>query len=135
MPITISYENNSFSISSSFNKDLNMSPLEKDASEIFMSLICDSVDCSKVHFERKSDSYISMIYGEYNDFLRFKISERTKWLSIRLCKEDCYANIENPLFSAQKNKKQFHWKSQFSSLSDLENYKSFLINACLKNQM
>ncbi len=133
MSITISLENGKLSISSSFEKELNMSPLEREASEVFISLICDSVDCSKVRIERKSDSYISMIYGEYNDFLRFKISKNTKWLSIRLCKEDSINNINNPLFEAQTNKKQLHWKSKFSSLADLPKYKSFLVNSCLKN--
>ena len=133
MPITISFENGVPSISSSFEKTLNLSTFEKDAVDIFMSLLCDSVDCSKIRLERRSESYVSMFYGDHNDFLRFKMSEKTKWISIRLCPEDCSSNIDNPLFSAQKNKKQLHWKSQILSLSDLPIYKSFLINACLKN--
>ena len=133
MSIIISLENGVVSVSSTFHKELNMSSLEQEASEIFVSLLSDSVDCSKIRLERKSNSYISMIYGEYNDFLRFKFSEKTKWLSIRLCEEDRSKHLENPMFSAQANKNQFHWKSKIDSLSELVNYKDFLINACLKN--
>ena len=134
MPITISYENGSISVKSSFEKELNMSPLEQEASELILSLLHDSVDCSKIRLERRSDSYVSMFYGENNNFLRFKLSDKTKWLSIQMCYEDRIDNIDNPLFSAQKNKNQFHWKSQFTSLSDLQKYKTFLVNACLMCQ-
>lgn len=133
MPITISCENGFISVSSSFDKELDMSPLEEEFSKIIISLISDSVDASKIRLERRSDAYVSMFYGEHNDFLRFKLSEKTKWISIRMSKDDQLENIDNPLFSAQKNKKQFHWKSQIMDIEDFSIYKPFLVNACLDN--
>lgn len=133
MPITISFENGSVSISSSFDKELNMSSLEEAFSKTIISLLSDSVDTSQIRLERRSDAYVSMFYGEYNDFLRFKLSEKTKWISIRMSRDDQLENIDNPLFSAQKNKKQFHWKSQIADIEDFSIYKSFLVNACLDN--
>ena len=117
-------------VSSSFDKELSMNDEETQAFEIFKSLLSDSVDMSKITIERRSYDYLSVFFGK-NDFLRFRFSPRTKWLSIRLAFPDRAPNMENPLFAAQKNKKQSHWKSKVDSLDDLPKYKDFLVAACI----
>ena len=113
------------------DKELVLTELEESALETIYSLLSNDVDLSKMHLEKNADAYTSLFYGEYNDFLRFKISDRTKWISIRMAPCDRENNLDNPLFVAQKNKKQLHWKSKIDSIDDLSQFKCYFVNACL----
>lgn len=79
--------------------------------------------------ERRSDSYLSVVLGS-NDFLRFKYSSRTKWISLDLPKDVATANVDNPIFSAQKNKAQRHWKAALSSLDDVDQMADLIVSSC-----
>lgn len=133
MPISFSFDEHSVTISSSFDKELNMSDLEEEFYNSILELLSDTIDTSLIRVERRSDAYVSAIYGENNNFLRFKLSDKTKWISIFLTFDDKKDNMDNPLFEAQKNKKQFHWKSKLSNSKDYSVYKQFLINSCLEH--
>lgn len=91
-------------------KELCLSPEEENLVEIVMGYLADSVDVSMLGLEKRSNDYTTFVYGGINDFLRFKYSSRAKWISLRLPAAIQKDNLENPLFSAQKNKKQLHWK-------------------------
>ena len=114
-------------------KELNMTDLEENAYNKILNLISDSADLSKVHLEKNSDAYTSLVYGKYNDFVRFKLTERTKWISIRMIPSDRQANKDNPLFADQKNKNQLHWKVKIKNIDEISSYQKFIINACLLN--
>lgn len=131
MSIKIGYDSksNTFYLSSMFEKELNTTPFESEAIKKIIALLPDSVDNNKLRIERRSNSYISIFYGN-NDFLRLKFSEKTKWISIRLSQEDMKLNLNNPLFAAQTNKNQFHWKARVSSIDELEQFRPFLISSC-----
>ncbi len=109
----------------SWEKDLNPTPEESD----FLSLVLPWLPAASVVVERRSDDYLSVICGN-NDFLRFKLTPRTKWLSLNLPFEIRDNYKESPLFAAQKKKSAIHWKASLSSLSDVENYKDLIIASC-----
>ena len=83
-----------------------------------------------VHVVCNSSNYISIVCGEFNDFLRLKYADRSKWISIRLSPEDKAMNINNSLFESQKNKNQLHWKATIHSISDLDSFKDLIVRSC-----
>lgn len=112
-------------------KELSLTSDEEVLLEIIFSFLSDSVEVSMLGIEKRSNDYTSVIYGGLNDFLRFKYTSRTKWISLRLPISIQKENINNPLFSLQKNKRQLHWKAALSSLDDLEKFKPFIIASCV----
>lgn len=127
--ITIGYDFESNEIILNQPREVSLNPIEKRAVEIILGFFPAS-EVSKIHLEKLSDNYTSVFYGDANDFLRFKFTDRTKWLSIRLSSKDKEENLFNPLFSAQSNKKQLHWKAKISDLSELNNFKPFILGSC-----
>lgn len=116
-------------IESIFDKDLNVNSDEEAAFKIIYSFLpCDLLD--RVFIERRSKDYISMFCGA-NDFLRLKYSTRSKWLSLRLPHDVAALNVDNPLFSAQTNKNQLHWRGNLQSLDDLKLFKNLIISSCV----
>ena len=132
MSITISFDSdkNVVSITSDFEKSLSMNEYESQLLEIVLSFLSSSEHFEKLHVERRSRDYISLICDE-NDFFRFKYSDRSKWCSIRLPKSLQLSNQDNELFEAQKNKNQLHWKADLNSMSVLESLKPFIIESCM----
>lgn len=112
-------------------KELSLTSDEETLLETVCLFIADHVDVSMLGIEKRSNDYTSIIYGGMNDFLRFKYTSRTKWISLRLPISLQKENENNPLFSAQKNKRQLHWKASLSSLDDLEALKPFIIASCV----
>lgn len=101
-----------FTVTSQFEKDLEINEDEKKIAEHFYNLIGEAAPIS---LERRSSSYLSLCLGG-DDFLRFKYTDRAKWIAL-----DSWAvkiNDDNPLFISQKNKKQRFWKAELSDLSD-----------------
>lgn len=86
---------------SQFQKDLNANEKELLVAEHFISVINAAKPDVVVTLERKSDNYLSLCLKE-NDFLRFKYTDRTKWLSI----DTTYLNLEedDERFVAQKTR-------------------------------
>lgn len=109
-------------------RSVELTPLEQDAVNAILSFF-PTDQLSQIHLEKRSDSYTSMVHGERNDFLRFKLTDRTKWISVRLTPSDADANISNPLFAAQSNKNMAHWKAKISKVSDISQFKTFILNA------
>ena len=79
---------------------------------------------------KRSENYLSVVLG-HNDFLRFKFTKKAKWVSLRLPSNLAKQNQQNPLFAAQKNKAQFHWKSELNDLADLDALSDFIIASCV----
>ncbi len=120
----------SVSIDSILDKELNINDDEKDVVKIIFSFLTPPENSENIYLDRRSDNYISMFCGK-NDFLRLKYSERAKWISLRLPRALAKSNIENPLFDAQSNKKQQHWRADIKSLDDLYLLKDFIIASCV----
>ena len=113
-------------------RDINLNDDEKSFVAIIFDMLKDNVDVSKLRVTRKSDNYATIEVQKsdyFFDLIRFKYTERTKWISILLCNNDREKYSGDPLFEAQKKKTQFHWKSKMNSLNDLYKYKELLVNA------
>lgn len=93
-------------------------------------LLKSGVNEKYLGIERKSNSYATIvIVGERPvDLIRFKYGARAKWIAVPLTREDAKSNVDNPLFAAQKNKKQLMWKANISSMSDVDKFIPFVIN-------
>lgn len=113
------------------NRVVCLNDEEQKFIDMIYSFLASYVDLSNLRLDKRSDNYTSLIYGEYNDFLRFRLSPRTKWLSLRLPSDIKADNIDNPLFDAQKNKNQFHWKAKLNSLEDVVDFKDFIVASCV----
>ena len=93
-------------------------------------LLKSGVNEKYIRIERKSNSYATIvIVGERPvDLIRFKYGARAKWIAVPLTRDDAKNNIDNPLFTAQKNKKQLMWKANISSISDVDKFIPFVLN-------
>lgn len=116
-------------IESIFEKVLNMTPDEEAAFKIIYSFLPSEL-LKHISIERRSNDYISLCCG-VNDFLRLKYSTRSKWLSLRLPRSIAEQNIGNPLFAAQTNKKQLHWRGNLKTLTDLDAFRDFIVSSCV----
>ncbi len=109
----------------SWEKELNPTPEESD----FLAVVLPLLPAANVVVERRSDNYLSVVCGN-NDFLRFKLTPRTKWLSLNLPREIRSDYKESPLFASEKKKTAIHWKAALTSLSDVDKYKDLIIASC-----
>lgn len=109
-------------------KELNPSIYEQEAYKFILNLICNQRDCENLSLERRSDDYLSIVIGEY-DFLRFKLTDRTKWLSVLIPPNLKSKYFDSPLFKEQKNKNQIQWKSKFNDISELGHYKQVILDS------
>lgn len=96
----------------------------------FMELIDSWCKNERLEFARRSDNYISALCG-MNDFLRFKLADKTKWFSICLPPDLRKEYISSPLFAQQEPKDRAHWKIKFKTVDDLEPYKDIISKSCI----
>lgn len=101
--------------------------MEKKICEQVIELLSNYYDKDKFGIENRSQDYTSLIFCD-NDFFRVKYTDRSRWISIRLAKED--RNEDDPRFAAQKKKTQLHWKADITSAEDINKFEDVLINAC-----
>jgi hypothetical protein len=127
--LSVNSTTGSVEVSCLFDKDLNINENEERAFNIISSFLPSDL-LEFISIERRSKDYISMFCGE-NDFLRLKYSDRSKWISLRLPADIAAKNIDNPLFAAQQNKNQFHWRAKLNSLDDLSLFKDFVVSSCV----
>lgn len=97
--------------------------------EIIKILQKNNVDTSTVKLMNKSEDYITLVNLKEYDILRFKLTDRTKWVTIMIPYKDRKKEIDNSLFKDQKNKKQIYWKAKLNSYMDINKYEQFIINA------
>lgn len=112
---------------SHIEKDLNANEKELFVAEHFISVIKAAKPDMKVTLERRSENYLSLCVGE-NDFLRFKFTDRTKWISIDTTYLDLAEDDER--FTAQKNKRQRHWKAAIDNILSLSDFDELVVAAC-----
>lgn len=101
--------------------------LEAAAIEIVSNIVF-SHSGKKVGVERRSDSYISLLCEDGRDFLRVKLTERTKWFSIDswfLSDEDKNDNRLSDYCGCKSR----HWKIKLSNVADLAKYEDLIYKA------
>ena len=108
-----------------------LTPQEQAFIDSFFNLLQDSIDTEKLNITKNSDSYTTITYTshEVHDIVRFKLTDKTMWVSVFMTKENATNNITNPIFEAQKNKKQLYWKSNLKLPDDCSFLKPCVIDA------
>ena len=125
--ITLGFDSSSGAfVKSQFDKDLNINDDEKHIANHFMSVIFDKHPSATLSIEQRSNNYISLCSGRY-DFLRFKYTDRARWLSIDAI--PAQISEDDPRFSAQTNKRARHWKAKIKDLSELSSFDDLVIAA------
>ena len=127
MQIEISVDNllkTGNAVRGSWQKELNPTVEEDDFLARLLPLLPRDVV-----IERRSDDYLSVVC-ENNDFLRFKLTPRTKWLSLNLPRDLRKQYESDDLFAAQKKKSTIHWKATITDASDVDKFKDLIIAAC-----
>lgn len=111
----------------------DLSDMENQIINIVRKFLSDSPYIEKFNVEQRSDSYVTLLC-EQNDFMRFKYSPRAFWVSLRLPVAVAKENINSPLFAAQQNKRQLHWKTSITSIDEIENIKDFIKLSFVTNE-
>lgn len=128
MEIKIGYDFNNNDFRFTDEKEINedeyniLNSIKKELSGFF--------DASNFKIVKNSDDYSTLQYKNI-DIARIKYTDRAKWISIFIsgeCKKD---NINNPLFSKEKNKNKVHWKSDLEN-NNISIYMPFLKKSCIK---
>lgn len=112
-------------------RELNLNDAERHlALYVAESLVESGVNADVLSVERRSDDYATLTTcGErVMDLMRFKVTPRVSWACVPLTREDAKANMDNPLFAAQRNKKQLMWKCNIESLADVDALIPFIVN-------
>lgn len=109
----------------SWHKELTPSPEETT----FIKFVFSLFPVNSVSVDKRSNNYLSIIF-QNNDFLRFKLTSNTKWISLDLPYELRPKYINSPLFAAQSKKTVRHWKAKLNTVSDMEKYKELIIASC-----
>lgn len=105
--------------------------LERDFIKHVESVLseCFNNDFS-VRIEQHSQDYLSMMVGDYTDFIRFKCTDRTKWFSVSLSpskrKEE---GIETRFTTCKPTIR--HWKAKLRTVEDISTYSDIIKDAYL----
>ena len=129
MGITIGIDQNGKSfVNSQFEKGLEINKDESRIAEHFILYIINMDPAADIILEQRSSNYISMCTKDY-DFLRFKYTDRAKWISIDVT--DLDVSADDPRFTAQTNKNQRFWKANIKSVGDLCSFDSLVYDSYL----
>lgn len=121
--ITIGIDQNGPFVSSLLHKELTMTPEEEQIMEHFIRLLKNEEPDIVLQVEQRSSSYVSLC-KDMNDFLRVKWTDRSHWISVAVPSGH---PEDDPLFAAQKNKKQRHWKAELRSLDELSAFDAIVL--------
>lgn len=134
MSIIVSYdEQNGISVTSEFDKyrkEVVLSEKESFACGVLERYFNDRgiVFSNCIRLQRRSNSYLSFINQQNNDFLRLKAGVKSSWISIDTWKmsEDMKNDSR---FDNVKNKNQRHWKILLDDLDDIKLHCDLIIAA------
>ena len=114
-------------------RDINLNDEEIQAVKLIFEMLEDTViNLEKLEVTRKSESYATIVLRGKDwdfDFVRFKFTDKTKWIALNLSKADRATYKDDALFEAQKKKTQIQWKSVLQSVGDLPKYKNLMVNS------
>lgn len=103
-------------------KELNMTDDEKKLAEIIIAVLIENgINQDQLEVVAKSNDYITIVHHgcEWeSDIARFKFTPRAKWVAVSVPESKRDALIDDPLFAAQKNKRQAMWKSKITKIED-----------------
>lgn len=124
MEITIGIDANGKVVCNCGYQSLSIDELEPDEQKVVKVILGILGNDSMIGVQRRTKDYLTLIYERMeNDFIRFKYTERAKWISVYIVKEIRDSYSESPLFEAQKKKNVGFWKARIESPSDIEKLK------------
>ena len=89
-----------------------MRPDERSFYNELVDAVANSLDIVDLVVEQRNGDYRTVVYGSWdNDFLRYHFGSDGFWVSVRMSRELMNEYQDSPLFAAQENKRQFHWRS------------------------
>lgn len=93
------------------------------ANRVLNHLVSLGVDADKLVVKQNTTSYATISYRGNSfdwDLIRFKYTNRAKWVSVSISSKERKEYEDNPLFAAQKNKRQAMWKARIESIEDVD---------------
>ncbi|WP_180371354.1 HIRAN domain-containing protein [Parafannyhessea umbonata] len=90
----------------------------------------NDVDVSDIAIEQRCADYRTVVYGDWNnDFLRYHFGDDGFWISVRMY-PGIIADYEfSPLFRAQANKRQLHWRASIEP-NEIGKLHDALVRSC-----
>ncbi len=110
-------------------KNITINDQENDILKNIISILSNNYNEKDFNVIAETRNYTTLKYKN-NDIARIKYTDKAKWLSVLILDNNLIRKYENdPLFSKQKNKKQFQWKSDFNE-NNINSYIEILNKAC-----
>ena len=90
----------------------DMPSKEKGFYDKLIATLNGKIEVEDLVVEQRNGDYRTVVYGSWdNDFLRYHFGGDGFWVSVRMSRELMKEYQDSPLFAAQENKRQFHWRS------------------------
>lgn len=133
MYIEFGLKNNIPYVESDINKR-NQSVLLSEYEQEFLNTIFEILDNAEfdidiIYLERRTNNYLSLVINNDIDFLRVKITDRTKWFSLDMWWSNKGEYDKDERISSDVNKKQRHWKFKFNCFDDIVSYQDLICNS------
>lgn len=128
--VEIVHENGKTVVKSNFDRQYEPVVLTPEES-IAVSIVCECLShlhC-KIHLERRTANYLSIIANDSYDFCRIKIGTRSTWFSVFMPRIQAEF-VNDSRLSGVKNKNQFHWKINLNRIDELKQYTDIIQKSC-----
>lgn len=115
-------------------KEVDLTEFEEQFVEALFLELSKHIDVTVLRLDKRSNAYTTIICSEdyLSDFLRFKLTDRTKWFSVAVSQEDILIHKESELFKDQKNKNERYWKVKMNSHTDFIPYLQIIKNSIVQ---
>lgn len=95
-----------------------------------IDVLKDDINIDDLAFEQRNADYRTVVYSDWsNDFLRYHFGDDGFWVSVRVY-PGIVADYEfSPLFRAQANKRQLHWRASVDA-DEIEMLHDVIVRSC-----
>ena len=108
----------------------NLSEQETKAIEIIKSAFYEKgLLFNEISIERRSQSYLSLVLPNMNDFCRIHFGERSMWISLDMWR--CDEALQNNRYFdtvSPKNRKKRHWEIPLKSVDEIKDVTDLIIS-------
>ena len=108
----------------------NLSEQETKAIEIIKSAFDEKgLPFDEISIERRSQSYLSLVLPNMNDFCRIHFGERSMWISLDMWR--CDEALQNNRYFdtvSPKNRKKRHWEIPLKSVDEIKDVTDLIIS-------
>lgn len=132
MSITIKSENGEVKVIGASNSRTanDFSESETRAIELIKSAFSErDLPFNEISIERRSQSYLSLVLPNMNDFCRIHAGERSMWISLDMWR--CDEELQNNRYFdavSPKNRKKRHWEIPLKSVDEIKDVTDLIIS-------